>query len=286
MGGINFHPPGLIIRVSGRETYRYAIHDPERGQEVHAGTDWDAAYTQWLAIRRRSVVVPQALRVSWLVTEFGERHRPREGKTRVKFSSEIRLLIQAIQKIGDPLVVELNETHEQTFRRKSQVGAVRTETLVRRLRQVWRWASGEGFTSRACPWVARVQDQAIEIEVVDIVARHLEKDILDELFRLGHGAEMEGPVGRRLSIALDRAVRRAIDELLRAGRPDLVPAARRCEPQWLLDRKPSQTADVPSQAELMLDHARVTRVREWRTKIRTRQEVVSGSGSNSGNSDC
>jgi len=277
MGCINFHPPGLIIRVSGRETYRYAIHDPESGQEVHAGTDWDAAYAQWLAIRRRTMVVPQALRVSWLVTEFGERHRPGEGKARVKFSREIRLLIQAIQKIGDPLVVELNEAHGQAFRRESRVGAVRTETLVRRLRQVWRWAASEGFTNPACPWIARVQDQAIQIEVVDIVARHLQKDILDELFRLGHGEKMEERVYRRLSIAVDLAVRHAINELLSAGRPDLVPAVRRCEPQWLLDRKPSQTADVPSEAELLLEHERVTHVREWRAKVRTRQKVISKS---------
>ncbi|MBN3760785.1 hypothetical protein [Burkholderia sp. Ac-20365] len=279
MGCIKFHPPGLIIRAGARKTYRFAVYAPESGQEVHAGTDWDAAYTEWLTMRRRSMVVPQPLRVSWIVTEYGERHRPGEGKARVAFSREIRLLNQAIQEIGDPLVVELNDAHCQAFRRGSRIGSVRTETLIRRLRQVWRWAASEGLTNEVCPWIARVQDQAIQIEVVDIVARHLPQDILNELFLLGHGAEMEGRVGRRLSIALDLAVRRAIDELLRAGRPDLVPAARRCEPHWLIDHQPSRTANFSSEAELLLDHARVTHVREWRAKVRTRQKVMSNSNS-------
>lgn len=278
MRSVKFHPPGLIIRASARKTYRYAIHDRESGQEVHDGTDWDAAYTQWLTIRRRTATVPQALRMSWLITEFGERHRPGAGKARVVFRREIHLLIQAIQKIGDPLVEELNEAHCQAFRLQSQVGPVRTETLVRRLRQVWRWAGGEGLTNQACPWVARVQDQAIQIEVIDIVARYLPKDILDE-FRPGRAEEMEERVHSRLSIAVSLAVRRAIGQLLRAGRPDLVPELRRCELQWFLDNQSSKTADLAPDAKLLLEHARIARVLELRKIVRTRQRTVSEANS-------
>ncbi|CAG9233308.1 hypothetical protein PSAB6_60069 [Paraburkholderia sabiae] len=278
MRSVKFHPPGLIIRVNACKTYRYAIHDRESGQEVHAGTNWDAAYTQWLTMRRRTATAPQALRVSWLITEFGERHGRGAGKARVVFSREMHLLIQAIQKIGDPLVEELNEAHCQAFRLQSQVGPVRTETLVRRLRQVWRWAGDEGLTNRACPWVARVQDQAIQIEVIDIVARFLPKDILDE-FRPGRVEEMEERVRSHLSIAVSLAVRRAIGQLLRAGRPDLVPALRRCELQWFLDHQSSKTADLSPDGELQLDHDRITRVLELRRIVRTGQRTVSEANS-------
>jgi hypothetical protein len=277
-----FHPPGLIIRKRSDGEYRFAMRDPTNGREVVLGSDWDAAYGIWLDARAATTVVPKPIPVRWLITEFGERHRPWGERERRVFGKEMRLLVEAIWKLGDPSVADLRATDCETVRATSQVGPVKTETLVRRLRQIWGWANTEGLTDTACPWVAKTQERQVRAELVELVARYLAADAMQRL-RLVTVADQrshdEGVVRMlgSLSAAVRLGARNAILQAKRDGRPDLIPALRRCELSWFLEPRTSEIASGRPKVELVLGHARIDLVRELRTKAQTRQRIISES---------
>jgi hypothetical protein len=283
----SFHPSGLIVRKGPGAARRFATRDPATGREVSLGGDWQMAYERWLAIRRASTVVPDPLRVIWLITEFSERHRPAGNKERCLFAKETRLLVRYLLDLGDPLVDALRASDGETFRMIPGVGPIGRETLIRRLRQIWRWALVEGLTHRECPWIARTQEHAIRVEVVDIVARHLPQDILHVIDSMNtltpaHAREGTGLAYRSLSAAVRQAARRACLQMQRDGRPDLIPALRRCELAWFLEAPPSNTPGGPSGAELLVGHARTDRVRDLRTKVSTKQKRITLESGTSG----
>jgi hypothetical protein len=275
-----FHPLGLIVRKGPDDAHRFAMRDPASAREVQLGGDWHAAYERWLDVRCASFVVPNQPRVKWMITEFGVRHRPAEKKERSVFNKEIHLLVQAMQDIGDPLVADLDEGSCRTFRNVTRVGPVKTETLVRRLRQIWRWACAEGLTDRVCPWVARNQEDAIRAEVIDIVTHHLPESIrqsIDSIVARRHsGARDElGFVRRSLFVAVREAARSASYQMQRDGRPDLLLAIRRCDLEWFLEARALKPAgDGHAGAELLVGHARIERVRDLGTKVRAKKKKI------------
>ncbi|MFB9126541.1 hypothetical protein E2553_18895 [Paraburkholderia dipogonis] len=216
--------------------------------------------------------------MSWLIDEFSERHRPAGNKKRRLFSKEVGLLMQRLRDLGDPMVDELSETDCQTFRAFPGVGPVKVETLIRRLRQIWRWANGEGLIDRECPWLARTQETQIRAELAELVARFLPENTLQTIrvMAVADPANRDGERQDRVSLstAVRQAARDASQQMQRDGRPDLIPALRRAELAWFLDVYASNSAGVTSRAELLLGHARIEHVLELRAKARTRKKLI------------
>ncbi|WP_410836157.1 hypothetical protein [Paraburkholderia sp. SIMBA_030] len=226
--------------------------------------------------------MPDPIRVSWLIIEFGERHRPGAIKVRRVFNKEIGLLVQSMQEIGDPLVADLGAAAAQTFRTMSGVGRVRTESLIRRLRQIWRWAVEEGLTARACPWVAFTQDRAIRAEMVTLVVRYLPDGVLQTMRAMTLGGCVDhGEVAEEEIVSVAAAVRQAARhagmEARRDGRPDLVPTLRRCDLQWFLEAETFNAPHSPPGAGLILGHARTEVVLKLRKKVASRRKINSES---------
>jgi hypothetical protein len=277
-----FHPPGLIIRKRTDGESRFSMRDPTNGRDVGLGSDWAAAYRCWLVARATTTVVPKPTPVRWLITEFGERHRPWGEKERRVFSKEMRLLVEVMWNLGDPLVTKLRAADCETVRATSRVGPVKTETLVRRLRQIWRWANTEGLTETACPWVAKTQERQVRAEIVELVARYLAADAMQRLrlVTVADQMSLDEGVGRILSslcAAVRLGARNAILQAKRDGRPDLIPALRRCELSWFLEPRTSEIPSGRPNVELVLGHARAELVRELRTKAHTRKRIISES---------
>ncbi|WP_150698361.1 hypothetical protein [Pandoraea terrae] len=233
-------------------------------------------------MRRASTVAPDPIRLSWLIIEFAERHRPGAIKARRIFTKEIRLLVQAMQEIGDPLVAELGEVDSHAFRAMSPVGVIRTETLIRRLRQIWRWANSEAFADRACPWHAHTRERQIRVEMVELVARYLPEVALQEIGAMalascvGSGARA-GEDLVSLTRAVRQAARQACMEAWRDGRPDLIPALRRCDLQWFLEAKTPDASQSPTAGELILGHERIEVVDNLRKKASTGRKILAES---------
>jgi hypothetical protein len=243
MRGYGFHPAGMVVRSTSRGQRRFAVLDAVTGREVSFGTDWAAAYTKWIRGRRASMPVPDPLPLAWLVREFAAYHRPADRRLRIALEKDVRQLEEVFDRMGNPFAPGLSEAGCVAFRiacaSVPRLGQVRTETLIRRVRQVWRWACLQGWVDGSCPWHARDRQVAIREEVVELVARYLPEDVLAAIkwIQGPTGCEIDNPVAvqtQRLSAEIVKAAKVAARQVQRDGRLDMIAAVRRCQLSWFL----------------------------------------------------
>jgi hypothetical protein len=243
-----YHPIGLIIREGPNGQSRFAVVDPAAGREVSHGCDWRAAYDHWLETRRARVPVPNPLPLTWLVKEFAECRRMGDKCLREAHTGETRLIAIVLAKLGDPLATVLRQEDCVAFRNACadvpRLGPVRTETLIRRIRQAWSWGREQGWLEHECPFTAEKRNAAIQQELVGIVASSLPDSVLSSI--LSARNPVRAPAGQQnkgLSCAVRRAASRASAQAKRDGRPDLVDWLARCKLSWFLD--PSIDESLP-----------------------------------------
>jgi hypothetical protein len=235
-----YHPVGLIIRRGPNGQNRFAVADSVGGREVSHGYDWQAAYDHWLQTRRARVPVPHPLPLSWLLKEFAECRRMGDERMREAHARETRLIAIVLANLGDPPADGLRGEDCIAFRSACaatpRLGPVRTETLIRRIRQAWKWGREQGWLAHECPFAAEQRDSAIRQELVGIVASCVPDSLLSSILSARNAA---GPPAEQqikgLSCAVRQAARRASEQARRDGRPDLADWLARCKLSWFLD---------------------------------------------------
>jgi len=235
-----YHPVGMIVRGGRRGQYRFAVVDAATGREISYGCDWQAAYENWLGMRRVRVPVPSPLTLAWVVSEFGECHRQSDESKRKGHERDTRLIAAVLMRMGNPLASALQEVDCEAFRNACLtvpgIGTVRMETLIRRIRQAWIWASKQGWLEDECLLKAKLRDPAIRHGIIEMVVVHLPDDALTAIRSARHeaGTTMRGDVSG-LSREVSRAAQRAAELARSNGRLDLIDWLGRCKLSWFLD---------------------------------------------------
>jgi hypothetical protein len=263
-----YHPIGLIIRRGPNGQSRFAVADSAAGREVSHGCDWQAAYDHWFQARRARVPVPSPLPLIWLAKEFAECRRMGDERLRKAHMRETRLIAIVLAKLGDPLVAELREEDCMAFRNSCaatpRLGPVRTETLIRRIRQAWNWGREQGWLAHECPFAAEQRDLALRQELVGIVASRIPDRFLSAILSARNAA---GPPSELqitgLSRAVRQAARRASEQARRDGRPDLVDWLARCKLSWFLHASIDESL-IRSNALQSIASGRIERMSKYR----------------------
>jgi hypothetical protein len=265
-----YHLPGLIIRKAPNGKSRFALVNSISGKETSCGQDWRAAYDHWLEIRRSRLPVPEQISLLWLVNEFEECHRSAKIRVREAHTLDIRLIAIVLSKLGNPLVLKIRDVDCIAFRNAAsavpRLGPVRTETLIRRIRQAWRWGRECGWVEHECPFTAELRDAAIRRELSGIVVTYLPAGVLAAILLLQRAAvaPAEHQV-ERLSRAVKEAARKASDQAMRDGRLDLVKWLARCRLNWLLETSIDESMIRPD-ARKSVAAGRIERINQLRDR--------------------
>ncbi len=273
-----YHMCGMIVRAGPRGQYRFAVVDAKSGREISYGCDWHAAYDSWLGMRRVRVPVPSPLTLVWVVTEFGECHRHSDESLRKGHERDTRLIVEVLMRMGNPLASALQEVDCKAFRNACltvpRIGTVRTETLIRRIRQVWVWASEQGWVEHECLLKAKLREPAIRRGIVEMVVVHLPDDALTAIRSVRHaaGASVGDDVGG-LSREVSRAAQRARELARSNGRLDLTEWLGRCKLSWFLDTAIDESLFQVKPSRIVVA-GRIERVNQLRNRSRCKNDTV------------